>query len=181
MPFEVAITLVEAWEALYSDHKEDRGGETFCGIARNKHPSWPGWSVIDQMKRLGQPIQKTPELSKLVLDFYYTNFWIALKCDQIDKFSPTISHELFEASVNCGPIQGGKFLQRALNLLNRRGELYADLEVDGSIGPKTITALKACLKTRPSMLLYKCQNGEQYCFYREWSQAEDFPGVFNRV
>lgn len=181
MPFESALSAVDALESLYSNNPKDRGGETFCGIARTRHPTWSGWPLVDQMKREGRPIEKTVELGKLVNDFYKANFWSAQKCDLIDDLSPSIAHELFESSVNCGPTQGGKFLQRALNLLNRRGTLYEDLTVDGQVGLKTIAALKACLKHRPSMLLYKCQNGEQYCFYRDWSQAEDFPGVFNRV
>lgn len=181
MPFEAAKESVAVYEQLYSKNPKDPGGETFCGIARKKWPEWGGWKLIDAMKRAGKDITLTDELKQMVDDFYYNNFWLALKCDKIDAVSPTIANELYEASVNCGPSNGVKFLQRALNILNRRGTLYPDLKDDGGIGPKTLGALGQCLKHRPSMLLYKCQNGEQYVYYRNWSLAEDFPGVFNRV
>lgn len=92
-----------------------------------------------------------------------------------------MAEELFEAAVNCGPGNGVKFLQRALNALNSREKLYPDLYVDGGMGAKTLAAALTCLKHRPPRILVKCQNGEQYIHYKNWSKHEDFPGVFERT
>lgn len=48
----------------------DRGGMTYAGIARNFHPGWPGWRVIDQ--------GETPP-AELVRQFYRSNFWAPLR------------------------------------------------------------------------------------------------------
>ena len=46
----------EAWEETsaveggYVDDDDDRGGETYRGVARNFHPDWPGWDRIDAAK-----------------------------------------------------------------------------------------------------------------------------------
>ena len=92
-----------------------------------------------------------------------------------------MAEELFEASVNCGPGNGVKFLQRGLNALNSRERLYQDLAVDGAMGPKTVHATLTCLTHRPPRILVKCQNGEQYIHYKNWSRHDDFPGVFERT
>ncbi len=49
-----------------------------------------------------------------------------------------------------------RYLQDGLNLLNRNGRNYADIEVDGKMGPMTLVSLKALLdleKGQPDYLL----------------------------
>lgn len=157
------------------------GHETYMGIDRTKHPAWPGWRIIDECVAHGEPLSIAPGLADLVRAFYHAQFWIPLRCDRIDAASEAVAEELFEASVNCGPGNGVKFLQRALNALNSRGKLYPDLHVDGAMGAKTLAATLTCIKKRPPRILVKCQNGEQYIHYKNWSKHEDFPGVFERT
>lgn len=157
------------------------GHETYMGIDRVKHPRWPGWVLIDELIELGEPLSLSAALAALVRDFYRAEFWEALKCPLLDPVSEAVAEELFEASVNCGPENGVKFLQRALNALNIREKLYPDLFVDGAMGPKTLQTTLTCLVHRPPRILVKCQNGEQYIHYKNWSKHEDFPGVFERT
>lgn len=157
------------------------GHETYMGIDRTKHPAWPGWAVIDECLAHGEPLSIAPGLTDMVRHFYRSEFWMPLQCDRIDQVSEAVAEELFEAAVNCGPGNGVKFLQRALNALNSREKLYPDLYVDGAMGTRTLAATLACLKQRPPRLLVKCQNGEQYIHYKNWSKHEDFPGVFGRT
>lgn len=42
-----------AMEGGYVNDPNDRGGETYKGVARNANPGWPGWKIIDQLKRRG--------------------------------------------------------------------------------------------------------------------------------
>ena len=157
------------------------GHETYMGIDRVRHPWWQGWAIIDEALVLGEPLSIAPGLADMVREFYFTEFWIPLRCPLIDPLSEPVAEELFEASVNCGPGNGARFLQRALNALNNRGRLYPDLREDGAIGPKTAQAVATCLKHRPPRILVKCQNGEQYIYYKNWSKHEEFPGVFERT
>lgn len=52
----------------------DRGGMTYAGVARNRHPNWAGWPIIDQG---GTP----PAL--MVRDFYRGAFWTPLRLDAL--------------------------------------------------------------------------------------------------
>ena len=45
--------VVKKIEKLYSNNPQDAGGETVWGIARNKHPEWGGWPIVDQLKNQG--------------------------------------------------------------------------------------------------------------------------------
>lgn len=178
MSFERGFTAtmqVEGGHAIVDGH------ETYMGIDRTKHPAWPGWRIIDECLAHGEPLSIAPSLADMVRSFYRSEFWIPLQCDRIDAVSEAVAEELFEASVNCGPGNGIKFLQRALNALNRKQRLYPDVHVGGSMSRETLSATLACLKHRPPRLLVKCQNGEQYIHYKNWSKHEDFPGVFERT
>jgi len=181
MSFTNAFATTMQHEQGYANNPKDRGGETYMGIARNKHPQWAGWPIIEACLRAGRPLSMEPGLTDLVREFYCKEFWQPLRCHQIDPVSPEVAEELFEASVNCGPGNGVKFLQRALNALNSRQGLYSDLAVDGAMGAKTLATTLTCLRKRPARLLVRCQNGEQYLHYKNWSQHEDFPGVFART
>src|SRR5947209_19046939 len=72
----------------------DRGGQTYAGIARNFHTDWPGWIIIDRgdMGNAG--------LSQLVRDFYKTNYWDPLSGDAIGPQS--IAATIFAFTVNAG-------------------------------------------------------------------------------
>ena len=178
MSFERAFAAtmqVEGGYAIVDGH------ETFMGIDRVRQPQWDGWPVIDEARLHGEPLSIAPGLADLVRQFYRVRFWNAMRCNQLDTISQEVAEELFEAGVNCGTGNGIRFLQRALNALNSRGRIYPDLYVDGAIGPKTIQAVAACIKARSPRILVKCQNGEQYIYYKNWSKHEDFPGVFERT
>lgn len=98
----------------------DRGGQTYAGIARNMHPKWPGWSVIDAG---GVPS------SQMVYDFYRANFWDDIKGDQIT--SHAVASDIFNFYVNTG---------RPAKVL---AQLVVGATPDGSFGPRTIAAINA--------------------------------------
>jgi lysozyme family protein len=181
MSFTRALSATLQHEGGYSNNPKDQGGATYMGIARNKHPQWGGWPIVDDCLKHSAPLSLADGLADLVRDFYLVEFWRPLQCPMIDQVSEAVAEELFEASVNCGIANGVKFLQRALNALNNHGKRYPDLTVDGAMGPKTLQTTLTCLVHRPPRILVKCQNGEQYIHYKNWSYHEDFPGVFERV
>ena len=140
--FDEAFDKTMGHEGVYSNDPDDLGGETYRGISRRFHPTWQGWRIIDGLRRgslsrLTDVIQK--ELDLLTRRFYQENYWNKFGGDQIS-FQP-LAEELFDTSVNLGVGRAVKFLQIALNCLNRNQAVYDDLKEDGIFGLKTLGAL----------------------------------------
>jgi len=120
----------------------------------------------------------------LVADFYRRTFWDPLQGDALPEQS--LAAELFDTAVNMGLTRATEFLQRALNVLNRNGKLYADLVVDGDLGPRTLAAVRAYLKTDKVELLLKILNvlqGARYIQLMDQSPGQEAfaRGWFRRV
>jgi len=96
----------------------DRGGQTYAGIARNMHPRWAGWPVIDA--------GATPA-AQLVHDFYRANFWDDIKGDQITH--QAVASDIFNFYVNTG---------RPAKVL---AQVVIGVTPDGVFGPRTVDAI----------------------------------------
>lgn len=99
----------------------DRGGMTYAGIARNFHPSWPGWAAIDQ--------GAIPD-TELVRQFYRMNFWTQILGDSI--IHQAVARNIFDFSVNAGVITAVRLAQ-----------IVSGATPDGKVGPRTLAALNA--------------------------------------
>ena len=142
------LRLVLNYEGGYSNRKEDLGGETNRGIT---------FRTLERAKRLGV-VDKSVTVRSLSSDLesvrkiYEYMFYLVSK-------SHLMPHPLafahFDASVNHGPGNSGKFLQRTLNKLNCR------VDVDGVVGPKTLAALSKCLQNHDVLEVTSI-----YCFIR---------------
>lgn len=62
--------------------------------------------------------------------------------------SKAIAEKCIDAGVLCSPARAATWLQECLNAFNRQGRDFADLHVDGDIGPGTARALVAYLAKR---------------------------------
>lgn len=163
--FEVAYQRTSDHEGGYSNHGDDRGGETYCGISRRWYWSWYGWPIIDEMKDArGFPdiLCEAHALPDLVRDFYRDEYWIRLKCSAMPQ---AIAGEVYDTAVNMGRSVAIKILQRSLNALNRGSVDYPDIAVDGHIGRKTIAAMDALLSEdgeRYLLIALNVLQGEKY-------------------
>ncbi len=192
-------------EGSISNNKNDKGGFTYKGISRTKHPTWPGWKIIDSIFRstdyqsvppfnqsfnhtliqsqLVQQLNNNPDLQNLVIDFYRTEFWNKIQGDLLP--SQLIADELLESSINLGVSEASVNLQRTINLLNRNGKLYPDIAVDGVIGKETLSALNNCVSLNGQKLIYNILNFYQAKHYIEIMEKdrtqEIFIGWFNRI
>ena len=103
----------------------DRGGQTYAGIARNAHPNWPGWRLVDagDLARV--------ELTKSVRDFYRKEFWDRIGGDVITH--QTIAETIFDFAVNAGCGTAVKLVQIVVGVVP-----------DGAIGLRTLAALNGC-------------------------------------
>ncbi len=134
-----AYEEVMSIEGGYANDPTDKGGETYMGVARKKWPKWEGWKYLDSKKsNPGFPsiLRGDYALYEMVMKFYYDNFWLPNRLDELK--NANIKREIFDTSVNQGPTIGVRYLQRALNLLNRNGRTYKDTIVDGHMGAETI-------------------------------------------
>ncbi|MBN8826122.1 MULTISPECIES: glycosyl hydrolase 108 family protein [unclassified Spirosoma] len=140
--FNTAYNLTLKTEAGYVNDPDDNGGETFGGISRVTNSDWSGWVLIDQIKKIAKPADydnvmfANAELMRLVRSAYKARYWDVNRLDFI--VNQAIANELFDTSVNMGIKVGAQFLQRALNVLNQNQQLYADIDIDGVVGPQTV-------------------------------------------
>lgn len=141
-------------EGNYSDDPVDAGGETVRGIARNYWPDWEGWEIVDARKAASET-PYTTELDPLVEAHYRRYFWTPLRGDSINSLE--IASRLFDIAVNMGTSRAAKFLQEALNLLNRNGKSWDELIEDGLIGPRTLGILNKAESLHVTRLLEALQ------------------------
>jgi len=122
--FNIAFEAMIRNEGGFVNHKVagDRGGQTFAGIARNFHPNWEGWAILDRND------EDNPDLTQLVFDFYKKHFWQRVKGDDIKE--QRIAGSIFDFGVNAGVPVAAKLAQ-----------LVVDATPDGIIGAKTVAKL----------------------------------------
>ncbi len=122
--FEISFEKMIKNEGGYVLHNVtgDRGGMTYAGIARNYHPNWKGWSIIDRND------MENTELTQLVRDFYKINFWDKVKGEDIKKQG--IAETLFDFAVNAG-----------IRIASKLAQLVVDATPDGIIGARSVAKL----------------------------------------
>lgn len=128
-------------EGYYANVTGDRGGETYMGVARNLHPKWSGWTIIDAYKKIHGEIRRNTkidntELTELVKDFYKYTFYDNCRIGSINNGS--IQEIIFDWCVNSGH-WGSRGVQRVLNQFFK-----SDLKMDGVIGKRTLSIINSC-------------------------------------
>lgn len=172
------VDKVVATEGGYTDNADDLGGPTIWGITERvaRRNGYEG-----DMRAMNRNTAKA---------IYVREYIQRPGFDQVHAASARIGAEVIDTGVNMGTAIAGIMLQRALNALNGQGNLYADVKVDGDIGPATVTALKAYLSARgasavPVMLaVLNSLQGARYIEISESRQANEtftFGWFLNRV
>lgn len=192
--FNKAYDETMGHEGGYANNPNDKGGETYKGVARKKNPAWKGWIIIDDYKKRF-PNKSVSELNSIfkedrvlldgVKQLYREKYYDPFKGDSMPE---AIACEMFDTAVNMGPGQAVLFLQEALNLLNKDQRLHKDIAVDGGFGPNTTKCLNHILKAKSNneKYLIKLLNGLQCEKYinimrKDSTQEEFVKGWLNRV
>jgi lysozyme family protein len=119
----------------YVYNPDDPGGETNYGITKH--------TAIDN--GYNEPMYGMPFwFAKRV---YKKQYWDKLQGELIG--DEEIAIELFDTGVNCGVETVVTFLQRTLNVLNKKATLYPDIKADGVCGLQTIDTLTKALAIAP--------------------------------
>jgi lysozyme family protein len=167
--FIKAYDITLGHEGGYSNDPDDAGGETYKGISRVFHPTWDGWIIIDSLKKapnFPKNLDRELSLQAKVKAFYKIMFWDRFRGDLIPVQS--LAEEMFDTGVNMNVTRAVKFLQRALNHLNRNGKLFPDMVDDGKLGPTTLSCLNKYLEEDSVELLLKIMNVMQGNHYLEY-------------
>ena len=113
--FEIADDITENIEGLYSNDKEDSGGETVLGICRSQDKDWKGWAIVDVWKtKPNFPNNLKDSGIKAVAQQYYKNkYWNAIRGDEI--INQDEANQIYKSYVNTGS-EGIILAQRALGI-----------------------------------------------------------------
>ena len=140
MKFEEALKLVGLAEGGYSNHPDDKGGETCMGISRVAHPDSEIWEMIDKWKERGntspQALTKLakndPHFVKLVNGIYRGLYWQSCRCDELPDLW---RYPMFSCAVNCGNKTAIRLLQKVVGIA-----------ADGIYGRKTTQAVRIYIR-----------------------------------
>ena len=113
--FKIAYKRTAKSEGGWNHVANDRGGETYKGIARKFWPEWPGWKLVDAAKPLRHnQIIKSAALDQLVMDFYKAQFWDKIQGDHL-RFQE-FANELYDMAVNSGVSTALKTAQKSAGI-----------------------------------------------------------------
>lgn len=136
MSIDALIDGVIGREGGYTNDPRDAGGATMWGITeRVARANGYAGSMKDMPREVAKNI-------------YFSQYVQKPGFAAVMPLSAKIAEELVDTGVNMGPAVASLFVQQALNTFNNQGQDYADLKVDGDVGPATIAALKALLAKR---------------------------------
>jgi lysozyme family protein len=178
MNFERFIDDIIAAEKGYVDHAADRGGPTNYGITQ----------AVARRNGYDGPMQDLPV--SLAREIYRRRYIIEPGFDKVAVIDEKIGFELIDTGVNMGPARAAEFLQRCLNVFNAQGSRYADLFVDGRLGPVTLDALRAFLRwrgangTKAMLTALNCLQGTRYIDIAENNESQEaftYGWLLNRV
>lgn len=167
MDIDTLIDEVIAREGGYVNDARDAGGATRWGITE----------ATARAQGYAGAMRDLPRDEAVAI--YKRLYWLRPGFDRVSARAPKLAAELFDTGVNMGIGVAAGFLQRALNALNRGARDYADLVLDGSIGPATLAALDGFLATRgavgETVLIKACEalQGERYLRLAEQRPANE--------
>ncbi len=138
--FDEAIKITLVHEGGFSNDAVDPGGATNWGVSirflKNdaKDSDGDGWLDGDIDHDGDIDVDDIRNMSKEdAIKIYKAYFWDKYDYEQIVDF--TVAARVFDMTVNMGPTQTGKIVQRALN------ECGNNLTVDGKVGKNTFATI----------------------------------------
>lgn len=173
------IASVFAIEGGFIDHPSDPGGATKNGVTEK----------VARTHGYKGPMQDLPQ--ELSAKIYHVDYIQKPGFEPLIELSRLVAEEVIDSGVNAGPAQPSRWLQTALNSLNRRGTDYANIVVDGKVGPGTLAAYRNLQRKRGAgpacEMVVKLLDAQQAAHYLRLASSdsafEDFmPGwTINRI
>jgi lysozyme family protein len=140
------LKFVLKWEGGLTDDPDDPGGRTYRGVTQSRYNEYR------KAKKL--PPQDVAKMTEQEMrEIYWTYYWLPVRGDEFDY---QLALAVFDTGVNMGPVTAIKLLQRAVNDLLPREKW---VEVDGKIGPQTLSTAKSLDAKRLALRL--CERREE--------------------
>ena len=162
MSIDTILDDVLAAEGGYVNDPKDAGGET-------------NWGITVAVARASGYVGPMKDMPKSVArDIYRDKYVVKPGFAGVASVSEAIAAELVDTGVNMGPATAIIFLQRVLNALNNEGSTYADVKVDASLGPATMSALRRYLQLRGKhgeVVMLRALNALQGARYIELAES----------
>ena len=162
---EVIDKILRVEGSAYTNDPDDSGGPTKFGVTQATLSEYRGASVT------AEDVQELTE--KEARAIYLQRYFDDPRLGLIGAVSERIAAEVMDTGVNMGMARAIGFLQRALNLLNDRARLFADIVVDGVCGPATAGALDAVVRHRGARgvtVLLRMLDTQQGAFYMDLAE-----------
>lgn len=169
------IASTVAIEGGYVNNPTDPGGETNHGIT----------VAVARDHGYDGPMKDLPK--EFAENIYFKDYIEKPGYVPIIKQSPALGEELVDSAVNAGAPRASRWLQTALNSLNRGGKDYPAILVDGRVGPGTVEAYKSLERVRGRVLAcqltIKLMDSQQAAHYMSLTHLNTFtPGwIANRI
>ena len=125
-----------AVEGGFVNDPKDPGGATNHGITEK----------VARDHGYQGPMEQLPKT--VAVDIYTQDYINEPGFNRVIAISPAVGHKLVDAGVNAGAVRASRWFQEALNQLNRGGQDYPMLTVDGQLGPRTMAAYQALERKR---------------------------------
>ena len=151
--YSAALSFVLSNEGGYVDDPHDLGGETNMGITASTMRR----AYNDGLVKHANVKTLTRSEASAIYERYY---WQPSHARDMDSPLCTLH---FDAAVNHGLGGAAKLLQRTINNYAAKAGLDISVDVDGTVGVKTLAALNVCIAYRGNLTLI-C---EIYCNQRE--------------
>jgi len=161
--FDTALRFVLQWEAGYSNHPADKGGETNRGVTATVYAQYrKSRGLLPRSVRLISDAE--------VEEIYRTQYWDAAGTSLLP---PKLALCHFDWAVNSGTNRAIKTLQQVVGVTQ-----------DGLIGPQSSRAIAAALTMQGERPLCSSYNAIREEKYRHWAvgrQAVFLDGWMNRL
>jgi lysozyme family protein len=123
--FDRAFVDLLGHEGAYSNDPDDPGGETMWGVT----------VAVARASGYNGPMRDMPQSTAMAI--YSTQYWKGW----MNSLDYALAFQVFDASVNSGPVQAIKWLQRSLGIKD-----------DGLAGPQTLAAAQAADPVKTAVL-----------------------------
>ncbi|MEX8509541.1 MAG: glycoside hydrolase family 108 protein [Leptothrix ochracea] len=167
--FAPALKATLKSEGGYVNDPTDRGGETYCGIARKMNPKWEGWITVDELRKkpnFPKNLDSDANLLQQIARFYKINYWDRVRGDDLK--DQHIAESLFDFGVNAGTGTSIKLAQIAAKVSPASGVMNDDsLKALNAIDPELFISKFTLNKVARYVDICK-KNGDQKKFIFGW-------------
>ena len=129
-------------EAGWVNNPDDRGGETKHGVTKRVADDHKD-ALVSLFGWDGEMRNLTKQMARYV---YIEDYWDKMLLTEVCRIDPYIADKMFDIGINAGVYTASRWLQILICVMNKKGRLYDDVEIDGHVGAKTVDGLKAAFR-----------------------------------